>query len=422
MARLLKLSHVMKLKLLSIAAVIAVSHTVMAQSVSVIERDGVRLHVFLSKPVIFQVASVVLEGESEVALVDAQFSADNAAAVAELIRATGKPLTTIFISHSDPDYYFGLGVIADAFPDAKILATPQTKWLIETTKDDKMAVWAPQLEALGGLAPKRIVVPAAIQGDHFTVDGRRVEVKQLPGDEGHAFLWIPLARTILGGVYLNEGEHLWVADSPLREDRAKWLAALTAMETLVPQLAIPAHFTPPSVVKPGLASSGTTAIGFTQGYLSALERTLEETKTFAEVISRMKALYPALAGESALEMTAKVLTGETAWKVARAFPAIGRKAEVDFGGEYDFILDFHNEHSMTFTGQKPRANNRPITDTVEYTAVEIARGIYMVYWTEKDKTHVVHIENYADGVVYTNITPPDGSFTNLRGTLRLLDK
>jgi glyoxylase-like metal-dependent hydrolase (beta-lactamase superfamily II) len=412
----------MKLKLLSIAAVIAVLHTVMAQSVSVIERDGVRLHVFLSKPVIFQVASVVLEGESEVALVDAQFSADNAAAVAELIRATGKPLTTIFISHSDPDYYFGLGMIADAFPDAKILATPQTKWLIDATKDDKMGVWAPQLEALGGLAPKRIVVPAALQVDHFTVDGRRVEVKQLPGDEGHAFLWIPSARTILGGVYLNEDEHLWVADSPLEEDRAKWLAALTAMEALGPQLAIPAHFTPLSVVKPGLASSGTTAIGFTRGYLTALERTLEETKTSAEVISRMKALYPALAGESALEMTAKVLTGETAWKVVRPFPAIGRKAEVDFGGEYDFILDFYNEHSMTFTGQKPRANNRPITDTVEYTAVEIARGVYMVYWTEKDKTHVVHVQDYADGVVYTNITPPDGSFTNLRGTLRLLDK
>ena len=48
-------------------------------------------------------------------------------------------------------------------------------------------------------------------------------------------------------------------------------------------------------------------------------------------------------------------------------------------------------------------------------------GVYMVYWTEKDNTHVVHIEDYGGGVAYTNITAPNGSFTNLRGKLRLLE-
>ncbi len=395
------------------AAVLLINQAVMAQNVKVIERDGLRMHVFISKPVIFEVASVVLEGEKELALIDAQFSADNARRVAELIESTGKELTTIFISYSDPDYYFGLDLISRQFPRAKVYATPQTVYLIGATKDEKSAIWSPQL---GADAPKNISVPTPLENDHFMLEHRRIEIKRIKNDEQHSFLWIPSARTILGGIYLWEGEHVWVADSQAREDRAKWLAVLDEMHNLKPVYAIPAHF-----ISGGEDFAGDAAIKFTHDYLTALENALTGARGSEDVIRKMKSLYPKLGGESNLEMTAKVLTGEMPWKTASAFPAIGRKAEVNFGGEYDFELDFHNAHSMTFTGLVPRKEGRPATDTVEYTAVEVARGVYMVYWTEKDNTHVVHIEDYATGVAYTNIAAPDGSFTNLKGTLRLMD-
>ncbi len=382
----------------------------MAQNVNVIERDGLRMHVFVSEPVIFETTSVVLEGKREVALIDAQFSANNARRVVELIRSTGKPLTKVFISYSDPDYYFGLDRIASAFPKAEIIATPQTVWMIDATKEEKMKIWVPQL---GENAPEKIITPAGVKKDHFTFDGRRIEIRQLPGDEQHAWLWIPSVRTILGGVYLSDNEHLWVADSPLEEDRAKWIAALDAMAELEPESVIPAHFTPPQ---------GDDPIAFTRRYLVALESVLANSKTSTAVITAMKTLFPELGGEENLEMSAKVLKGEMPWSVTSAFPAIGRKVEVDFGGEYQFELDFHNEYSMSFRGLKQRGGGRPMSDTVEYTAVEVARGVYMVYWTEKNNTHVVHIEDYGRGVAYTNISAPDGSFTNLRGTLKLLDE
>ncbi len=367
-----------------------------------------RTHTFLSpNPTIFQVASVIIESDSELALVDAQFSRDNALRLVEKIRKIDKPLRTIFISYSDPDYYFGLDVIARAFPDAKILATPQTVWTIGATKDEKMAIWAPQL---GENAPEKIVVPDALAPDHFMVGRHRVEICSNAGDEAHSWLWLPDSRTVLGGIYLTDNQHLWVADSQSNEAREKWLAALDTMAASNPKKVIPAHFYEPL---------GSDPIGFTKRYLTELDKVLKSEKSSTEVITAMEKRYPSLAAQSNLEMTTKVLTGEMAWKTVDAFEAIGRKVEVDFGGEYLFELDFTDNHTMTFRGLKPRAEGRPITDTVQYTAVEVAPRVYMVYWTERDNTHVVHVEDYGAGVAYTNIASPDGSFTNLKGTLKM---
>lgn len=70
--------------------------------------------------------ATLVTGESEALLADAGFTrADGHRLVAAVLDA-GKRLTTVFISHGDPDYYFGAEAIADAFPDAVFVATPQT--------------------------------------------------------------------------------------------------------------------------------------------------------------------------------------------------------------------------------------------------------------------------------------------------------
>ena len=68
--------------------------------------------------------ATLITGEREAMLVDAGFTrADGHRLVAEVLDS-GKALTKVFISHADPDYYWGAEVIADAFPDAEIVATP----------------------------------------------------------------------------------------------------------------------------------------------------------------------------------------------------------------------------------------------------------------------------------------------------------
>src|SRR3954462_15010759 len=68
--------------------------------------------------------ATLITGEREALLGNAGFTrADGHRLVAEVLDS-GRQLTKVFISHADPDYYWGAEVIADAFPQAQLVATP----------------------------------------------------------------------------------------------------------------------------------------------------------------------------------------------------------------------------------------------------------------------------------------------------------
>ncbi len=166
---------------------------------------------------VFPVSSEIISGDKEVALIDAQFQRNDAQTLVDRIKATGKKLTTVYISHSDPDYYFGLDVIKAAFPDAKIVATQATIDAINASKDGKVAHWGPVLKEN---APKEIVVPQALEGDSFTVDGKKLEVKGLKGPTpDRTYIWIPSLKAVVGGIPVSANIHVWLADTQTPESR-----------------------------------------------------------------------------------------------------------------------------------------------------------------------------------------------------------
>src|SRR2546423_6827048 len=65
--------------------------------------------------------ATLVTGETDALLVDAGFTRADGHRLAAEILDSGKRLTTVFISHGDPDFYFGAEVVADAFPDAEIV-------------------------------------------------------------------------------------------------------------------------------------------------------------------------------------------------------------------------------------------------------------------------------------------------------------
>lgn len=108
---------------------------------------------------IFPVSSTIVYGKKDAALIDAQFQKQYAEEVVKEIKALKKNLKYVFISYNDPDFYFGLDVIHKAFPEAQILSTAQTAYLIEASKDFKLNVWKDQLKSD---APDSLIVPQIV--------------------------------------------------------------------------------------------------------------------------------------------------------------------------------------------------------------------------------------------------------------------
>ena len=78
--------------------------------------------VFFSDEKGFEVASVIVTGKTNAVLIDAQWTLSNAHRLIAEIAETGKRLETIYVTHAHPDHYFGLGIIAEAFPSARVFA------------------------------------------------------------------------------------------------------------------------------------------------------------------------------------------------------------------------------------------------------------------------------------------------------------
>jgi len=242
--------------------------------------------------------ATLVTGEHDALLVDAGFTrADGHRLVAAVLDA-GKTLTTVFISHGDPDFYFGAEVVADAFPDAVFVATPHTIEHIAHSYEGKLTAWA----ALGTNLPTRLVDLTPLTGD-LTLEGHRFELR---GGPDRHYLWQAEQRAILGGVLLFAREHVWVADTPQPEQRAAWITLLDEMTALDPALVVPGHRLPG-------APADASAITGTREYLVAFEEELARATDGATLTDALVERYPGHGMRIAAQIGAKVATGEMSW-------------------------------------------------------------------------------------------------------------
>ena len=284
-------------------------HLVMAAAMAFIaghaEASGLTLDVYNpGDKSIFPVSSEIVSGEHDAVLIDAQFQRNDAEAIVSEIKASGKNLTTVYISHSDPDYYFGLDVLQAAFPHAKIVASAPTVAAIKVLMQRKLAYWGPFLKEN---APKRLVLPDVLHGTRIMLEGHEIDIEGLDGPTPErSYVYIPSLKTVVGGAVVFSGTHVWVADTPTPKARQQWRATLRTIEALKPVRVIPGHFL-------GAAPDGLGAVRFTDRYLATFETAAAETKISADLIAAMEAAYPQLPERTWLELGAKVVKGDMRW-------------------------------------------------------------------------------------------------------------
>ena len=252
----------------------------------------------------FHVNAVLVTGKQDAVLIDAQFTRADAHRLVADILASGKRLTTVYVSHGDPDYYFGLEVIKSEFPDVNIYASAPTVAWIRNTVTKKQAFWGPKM---GANAPRTPVIPEVLPKGGLVLEGQALEVVGLDGElPGRSFVWIPSIKAVVGGVNVFSGLHLWTADTQTKAQRAAWLRTLERIENLKPAVVVPGHAR-------ANAAAGIAAVHYSQTYLRRYESALDQAPDAANLIETMKRQYPEAGLDIALTIGAKVNKGEMKW-------------------------------------------------------------------------------------------------------------
>jgi len=275
-----------------------------AQSFKTIEANNLKLEVFNASENSFGVASVIVSGKTDAVLIDAQFTLAEAEKVAAEIKKSGKKLTTIYVSHADPDYYFGLEIFKKYFPDVVAYASPATVEAIKASAQKKLDVWG---ERLGKAITSNVVLPQVLKGGSIELEGQKLEIIGLEEFPSKTFVWIPSIKAVVGGINVfGTTFNLWMADAQTADARKNWISVLDKIEALHPEIVIPAH-----------ANSNSpfdiSAVKHTKSYIQFYEEALKTSKTSESLIAAIKAKYPSLTFETALQIGAKVNTGEMKW-------------------------------------------------------------------------------------------------------------
>lgn len=254
-----------------------------ALSISAAQAKPLDYKVIPTSPVSMVANVTLITGEKEAVLVDVPFARSDAMRVAAEVLDSGKSLKAIIITHDHPDHFFGLDVLQDAFPDAKIIANPVAAKDMARSIPIKFKRWSGQL---GTNAPKRPVQPQAMSGDSFDLEGHKLQVLgPMQGDHVHSTaVWDAETRTLVAGDILYNGVYVWLGEhGPAQYDA--WLKTLDQLEALNPVKVVAGH------TKPGLPDD-TMSIGWTRTYINAFADARSRSKTSKELAAIMAEKYP----------------------------------------------------------------------------------------------------------------------------------
>jgi len=246
--------------------------------------DSLATKVFFSDENGFEVASVIVMGKTDAVLIDAQWTLSNAHRVVAEILETGKRLKEVYITHAHPDHYFGLGPIAEAFPEARVTALASVARTINSQFFGKIEHWEKTIGVIN--TPRKEVDIEPLTGNYLELEGQIIEIiPEIMGDlKYNTVVWIPSIKTLYGSDVLFNQAHPFTCEVTA-EERVQWIRDIERLEKLGAGVVIPGH------QKPGMPfDSG--SFTFTKDYLIATEEELAKTEDEAGFYYAMVKRFP----------------------------------------------------------------------------------------------------------------------------------
>ncbi|RFU78145.1 metallo-beta-lactamase superfamily [Trichoderma arundinaceum] len=253
-------------------------------------------------------AFTLITTQHEAVLVDAPTTDSEGEELAEWVKSiiSDKKLTYIYVTHGHGDHFFSAKVIQKYYPEARVLATPQTHIQMQANLDQKLyeGLWAATTPELRNTSPPEIQVDIIKEDHSFVVDGHQFRVISLPGgDIGEStVLHVPSLDLVVAGdvVYGHCYQHLGESSSP--ELRNKWLRSIDLVSQLNPKVVVPSHMQ-------AHEDFGPYHLEETKEYIKAWEELDAQTNTWQELEEAVKKRYPNRVGNFIIRMSSLVAKG-----------------------------------------------------------------------------------------------------------------
>jgi len=239
----------------------------------------------------YDVNSTLIIGERDMLVIDPQFSLSEAHKLAAAILETKKRLVTIYSTHAHPDHLFGLAVLKQAFPEARIVALPATVNAAKTGWPARQKFWFPvygsNIPGPEPVLPDELAAPVlTLEGEDFPITGG---VQGADGP-GNSFIWVPSLKAVITGDIVFDRAYFGVPRDAARENWRKTIDQIAALK--------------PAVVVPGHEGRGATrdmrSIEFMKQYIADWDANVARSKTAAEMRANVLKQYPGLGMEFTL--------------------------------------------------------------------------------------------------------------------------
>jgi glyoxylase-like metal-dependent hydrolase (beta-lactamase superfamily II) len=227
----------------------------------------------------------LISGERDAVLIDAVLTPEDAGRVAEWIRATGKNLTTICITHGHGDHFFGLITLLAAFPDARAVTTAAVvPGAQEQLSPDLMKFWNAILPWPDPRVPDR---PRCLDGDVIDLESHQLHIITVGQSDTapSTIVHIPDLDAVIAGDVGYNGIHQWLTDTD-HEKRMQWIVSVEQVEALDPAVVVASHKRPDAPDDDPAA-----VLGGTNTYIRDFDRSLSESYSAQELVDKMMALH-----------------------------------------------------------------------------------------------------------------------------------
>lgn len=230
-------------------------------------------------------SSTLISGERDAVLVDTFLTRKQSQTLLDWVVASGKNLTTIYVTHAHGDHFFGLASLLERFPQAKAVATPA---VVNAMHEQLSPAWLEKFwrRLFPGEIPDRLPVAAALDNNELELEGHKL----IPVNTGRTdtaqttCLHVPSLGLIVGGDTVYNGIHPYLGETDL-QSRLEWIATLDKLEALKPKAVIAGHKIPENDDDPRI-------IGETRQYLRDFNRLNAATTNARELYDAMLELYP----------------------------------------------------------------------------------------------------------------------------------